>query len=127
METAQAAVDYLRETKGIKCGCLTVCCFRPFPARQIVEALGHCAAFTVFERMDDPLSTTGNHLTREIKAAFCDAVLGANGEEKIDRLPRMHHAAAGLGSRDVRPGDIIAAFHNMKRPEGDHFFCVGID
>ena len=35
--------------------------------------------------MDDPLSTTGNHLTREIKAAFCDAITGQNGQEKIDR------------------------------------------
>ena len=43
--------------------------FRPFPARQIVDALKNCTAFTVFERLDDPLSTTGNHLTREIKAA----------------------------------------------------------
>ena len=39
METAQATVDYLREKKGIKAGCLNVYCFRPFPARQIVEAL----------------------------------------------------------------------------------------
>ena len=90
--------------------------FRPFPARQIVEALKDCKAFTVFERMDDPLSTTGNHLTREIKAAFCDAVTGQNGQEKIDRVPRIYSGAAGLGSRDVRPGDIIAAFQNMMKP-----------
>jgi pyruvate-ferredoxin/flavodoxin oxidoreductase len=77
--------------------------------------------------MDDPLSTTGNHLTREIKAAFCDAMLGVNGQEKIDRIPRIYHGAAGLGSRDVRPGDIIATFQNMMKPNGPHFFCVGID
>jgi pyruvate-ferredoxin/flavodoxin oxidoreductase len=99
--------------KGIKAGCLNVYCFRPFPARQIVEALKHCKAFTVIERMDDPLSTTGNHLTREIKAAFCDAMTGQNGLEPIDRIPRIYHGAAGLGSRDVRPGDIIAIFDNM--------------
>src|SRR5690606_2353555 len=76
METAEAAVDYLREQRGLAVGALTVCCFRPFPARQIVEALKDCLAFAVLERMDDPLSTTGNHLTREIKAAFCDAATG---------------------------------------------------
>ena len=102
--------------KGIAAGCLTVFVFRPFPARQIVEALKDCKAFTVFERMDDPLSTTGNHLTREIKAAFCDAMTGQNGQEKIDRVPRIYSGAAGLGSRDVRPGDIIAAFQNMMKP-----------
>jgi pyruvate-ferredoxin/flavodoxin oxidoreductase len=127
METAKVTVDYLRDKKGIPAGCLNVCCFRPFPGRQIVEALKNCTALTIFERMDDPLSTTGNHLTREIKAAFCDASLGVNGQEKIDRIPRVYHGAAGLGSRDVRPGDIIAAFHNMMKPDGQHYFCVGID
>lgn len=126
METAKVTVDYLREKKGIKAGCLTVFVFRPFPAKQIVDVLKDCHAFTVLERMDDPLSTTGNHLTREIKAAFCDAMSGQNGQEKIDRVPRTYHGAAGLGSRDVRPGDIIAAFNNMMH-DGQDFFCVGVD
>src|SRR5436305_4803141 len=125
METAKATVDYLR-SKGMAAGCVNQCVFRPFPARQIVEALRNAKAVTVFERMDDPLSTTGNHLTREIKAAFCDAVTGQNGQQKIDRVPRIYSGAAGLGSRDVRPGDIIAAFQNM-RDDGQDFFCVGID
>jgi pyruvate-ferredoxin/flavodoxin oxidoreductase len=125
METAKATIDYLRE-KGIAAGCLTVFVFRPFPAVEIVEALRGCRSFTVFERMDDPLSTTGNHLTREIKAAFCDAMTGQNGQEQILRIPRIHHAAAGLGSRDVRPADIIATFENMT-DEGPDFFCLGID
>jgi pyruvate-ferredoxin/flavodoxin oxidoreductase len=126
METAKATVDYLRDVKGIAAGCLTVFVFRPFPARQIVEALKGCQAFTVFERMDDPLSTAGNHLTREIKAAFCDAMTGQNGQEKLDSIPRIYSAAAGLGSRDVRPGDVVAAFDNMRK-HGQDFFCVGID
>lgn len=125
METAKATVDYLR-SRGLAAGCLTVFVFRPFPAQDIVAALRDCIAFTIFERMDDPLSTTGNHLTREIKAAFCDAATGQNGHDPIDRIPRIHHAAAGLGSRDVRPGDIVAAFDNMLN-DGAHFFCVGID
>jgi pyruvate-ferredoxin/flavodoxin oxidoreductase len=125
METAKATVDYLRE-QGIPAGCLTVFVFRPFPARRIVEALKKARAVTVFERMDDPLSTAGNHLTREIKAAFCDAVNGQNGQEKMGRLPRIYSGAAGLGSRDVRPGDVIAAFRNMM-DDGQDFFCVGID
>jgi pyruvate-ferredoxin/flavodoxin oxidoreductase len=126
METAKATVDYLREVKGLDVGCLTVFVFRPFPAQEIVQALKGCRAFTVLERMDDPLSTTGNHLTREIKAAFCDAVTGQNGQERIDRVPRIYHGAAGLGSRDVRPGDLMAAFDNMIH-KGRDYFCLGID
>lgn len=125
METAQTTIDYLREEKGIKAGCLNIYCFRPFPSKRIVEVLKNCKAFTVIERMDDPLSTTGNHLTREVKAAFCDAMTGQNGLEKIERIPRVYHGAAGLGSRDVRPGDIIAIFDNMANDSQD-FFSVGI-
>ena len=125
METAQVTVDYMRDVMGLKVGCLNVVCFRPFPARQIVEALKNCKAFTVIERMDDPLSTTGNHLTREVKAAFCDAMNGQNGVSKIDSLPRIYHGAAGLGSRDVTPGDLISIVRNMQT-DGQDFFCVGI-
>jgi pyruvate-ferredoxin/flavodoxin oxidoreductase len=126
METARPTVDYLRK-KGIAAGCLTVFVFRPFPATRIVEALKDCKAFTVVERMDDPLSTTGNHLTREIKAAFCDAVNGQNGHERFTgRIPRIYSGAAGLGSRDVRPGHVIAIFDNMIH-DGQDFFSVGID
>lgn len=125
METTEVTVDYLRE-KGIKAGCVTIYCFRPFPMHQIVNVLKDAKAITIFERMDDPLSTTGNHLTREIKAAFCDAVTGQMGHEPIDRVPRIYHGAAGLGSRDVRPADIIAAFDNMKT-DGQDYFCVGVD
>jgi pyruvate-ferredoxin/flavodoxin oxidoreductase len=126
METARATVDYLRDTKGVKAGCLSVLVFRPFPARAVVDALKGCRGVTVFERMDDPLSTTGNHLTREVKAAFCDAVVGQNGQERIDRVPRITHGAAGLGSRDVRPGDVIAAFRSLQT-DGPDFYCVGVD
>ena len=126
METAQATVDHLRKAKGVRAGCLNICCFRPFPARQIVEALKGCVAFSVLERMDDPLSTTGNHLTREIKAAFCDAMTAQNGQDQLQRIPRIYSGSAGLGSRDVRPGDLMAVIENMQ-DEGQDYFCVGID
>ncbi|MCC7084185.1 MAG: 2-oxoacid:acceptor oxidoreductase family protein [Pirellulales bacterium] len=126
METAETTVDYLRRTRDLKVGCLTICSFRPFPSQQLVEALKHCKAFAVLERMDDPLSTTGNHLTREIKAAFCDAATGRFGQEKIDRIPVIYSGSAGLGSRDVRAGDMIAVVENMIE-EGQDYFCIGID
>ena len=126
METAQTTIDYLRDEKGIKAGCLNIYCFRPFPARQLVEALSQCKTMTIIERMDDPLSTTGNHVTREIKAAFCDAMIGQNGMPKIDHIPKIFSGAAGLGSRDVRPGDIVAMFDNMQHGDRE-FFAVGID
>jgi pyruvate-ferredoxin/flavodoxin oxidoreductase len=110
----------------VKAGCLNIYCFRPFPAEHIVRELKNCTAFSVLERMDDPLSTTGNHLAREIKAAFCDAMIGQNSLESVDRIPRIYTGCGGLGSRDVRPGDIIAIFDNMIHDMQD-YFCVGIN
>ena len=126
METARVTVDYLRREKGLRVGCVTVYCFRPFPSRQLVDALKNCKALTVLERMDDPLSTTGNHLTREIKAAFCDAATGRMDQPLVDAIPQIYHGAAGLGSRDVRPADLIACYDNM-RNEGPEFFCLGVE
>lgn len=125
LETAEVTVDYLR-SQGRKVGCVTVYCYRPFPMREIIAATGHCKAITVLERIDDPLSTTGNPLTREIKAAFCDAMNGQMGCGPLQRIPRIYHGAAGLGSRDVRPGDLTAVFDNMAA-EGRDYFCLGID
>ena len=125
METAQTTIDWLREQKGIRAGCVNVYCFRPFPATYLVDALKHAKAISIIERMDDPLSTTGNHLAREIKAAFCDAITGQGSQEQIGRVPKIYHGAAGLGSRDVRPGDIYAIFENMLI-DGQDYFTVGI-
>src|SRR5689334_751580 len=41
METAEAAVDYMRERLGLKVGLLHLTCFRPFPSAEIVHALRH--------------------------------------------------------------------------------------
>ncbi len=76
--------------------------------------------------MDDPLSTTGNHLTREIKAALCDAATGRGGHEPLAKIPKMFHGSAGLGSRDVKGGDIIAVIENMI-DDGQEYFCIGVD
>ena len=38
LETAQTAVDWLRETEGLKVGALHVTSFRPFPGAELVEA-----------------------------------------------------------------------------------------
>src|SRR5437868_5457786 len=57
---------------------------------------------------------------------LCDAITGQNGLEKIDKIPRIYQGAAGLGSRDVRPGDLFAVVDNMIE-DGPDYFCVGID
>lgn len=125
IDTAEATVDWMRENLGFKVGAVHVTCFRPFPSVEIVEALKGVKAFSVVERMDNPLAQS-NPLTREIKAAFADGLIDQNGYPEITFIPRIYSGSAGLGSRDVRPGDFIAITRNMMKEDGQPYFVTGI-
>ena len=76
---------------------------------------------TIIERMDNPLAAS-NPLTLEIKSSFID-YMDKNSSQKP---PVIFSGAAGLGSRDVRPDDIIQTFENMLKTK-KKFFVLGID
>src|SRR6266571_1430726 len=125
IETAEATVDYIREHLGVRVGLLHVTCWRPFPSIEIVEALHHCRAISVIERLDVPMMQS-NPLLCEIKAAFADAVSGTPGYPEVDRIPRFFGGSAGLGSRDIRAGDFIAVVENMRSDSPRTYFTLGI-
>ena len=125
IDTAEATVDWIRENLGIKVGTVHVTSFRPFPSHEIVEALKDVKAFSVLERMDNPMAQS-NPLTREIKAAFADAITGMEGYPQIDAIPTVYSGSVGLGSRDVRPGDIISVVRNMMSEDSRPYFVTGI-
>lgn len=122
IETTEVTIEYIREHLGIKLGAVHVTSFRPFPGRQIVAALKGVQGFSVLERMDNPLAES-NPLTMEIKSAFAD--FSANREGNIT-IPKIYSGSAGLGSRDVRPADIISVAENMVAA-GKRYFALGID
>jgi pyruvate-ferredoxin/flavodoxin oxidoreductase len=101
-DTATAVVDHLR-SQGRPVGCVAVTSFRPFPAEALWAALRSARAIAVIERTDEP-AAYDNPLTREVKAALYDHA--AEGT----MVPRVRSISAGLGSRDVGPGDIVAVF-----------------
>ncbi len=113
-DTAIAVVDHLR-VQGRAVGCIALTAFRPFPSRELVAAIGEARAVGVVERTDEPLAAT-NPLTREIRSALYPAA--AEGV----MVPRVRSYAAGLGSRDVGAGDLIAVFDDLAdredRPDG---------
>ncbi len=125
METAEAAVDYMRGHYGWKVGLLHVTCFRPFPAFEIVQALRHVRALAVIERLDIPMMQS-NPLLCEIKAAFADAMAGTPGYPEVERMPRFFGGSAGLGSRDVRAGHFLAVVENMRSACPQYYFTLGI-
>jgi pyruvate-ferredoxin/flavodoxin oxidoreductase len=125
-ETASATAKYLREKNGIKVGTLHVTSFRPFPGPEIVDALKNVKALAILERMDNPAAQS-NPLTSEIKAAFADALSGAPGYPKIDRAPVIYSGSAGLGSRDVRPGDFVSVIEHLRSANQRRYFVLGIE
>jgi pyruvate-ferredoxin/flavodoxin oxidoreductase len=125
METAEAAIDYIRSHYGIRIGALHITCFRPFPSVEIVEALQHVKAISVIERLDIPMMQSNPQLC-EIKAAFADAIAETPGYPHVRRMPKFFGGSAGLGSRDVRAGDFVAVVENMRSARPRHYFSLGI-
>jgi len=125
-ETVVSALPVLR-AQGIKAGAINVTTFRPFPGKDIAKALANVKAFAVLERCDVPAGEA-NPLTTDILAALAHAQMGTPGYPEIGKLPVCYSGSAGLGSRDVTPGHIVAVAKNML-PDGagKRYFTIGID
>ena len=135
---AEAAVDWLRDNRKLKIGVVNVTAFRPFPTDLIVEALAGKTAAVVLERLDQPLSVDPPML-REIRAAMAKAVENQRCENdefvhhgvpscRTEEVPDFYSGCFGLGSRDLQPGDLIAAVDNMlPGGAGRRQFYLGID
>jgi len=145
VSTAEAVADHLRATRGLKVGVLNLTMFRPFPADLVTRLLAGKKAVTVLERTDQPLAVD-LPLLREIRAAMSQAAengrasrdKGANSRAELpypkvaalpsDQAMDCYSGCFGLGSRDLQPGDVIAAVDNML-PQGAkrRQFYLGID
>jgi pyruvate-ferredoxin/flavodoxin oxidoreductase len=101
-DTATAVVDHLRAA-GRRVGCVTVTSYRPFPADAIWSLCHLARTVVVVERTDEP-AAHDNPLTRDVKAALYD-----HAAEGL-AAPRVRSVSAGLGSRDVGAGDLVAVF-----------------
>jgi pyruvate-ferredoxin/flavodoxin oxidoreductase len=101
-DTTLTVVDHLRAA-GRRVGAIAVTAFRPFPAADLAAAVGAARAVAVVERTDEP-AAADLPLTRELKSAL--ATVAADGV----RIPRVLSVSAGLGSRDVAAGDLVAIY-----------------
>ena len=120
---AMAVADHLREARGLKVGVLNLTMFRPFPADLVATLLAGKRGVVVLERTDQPLAVDAPML-REIRAAMAKAV--ENGRAlggpvphagipalRGEQVPDFFSGCFGLGSRDLQPGDLVAAVDNM--------------
>jgi hypothetical protein len=122
-EAVVAGVERLR-MQGQEVGVIKLTAFRPFPGARLVKAMQRALAITVLETVDDPLAQSGP-LTRELKAAFADAITWAADYPGIGRIPRI---ASGLVTRELDAQDLDAVAHNMNLDErGKRTFVLGGD
>jgi pyruvate-ferredoxin/flavodoxin oxidoreductase len=137
-ENIEAAVDYMRATRGARVGSIHPNVFRPFPEAAIVRALAGKKNVIVLERTDEPLAGD-NPMGRDIRTALNKALLGEAGLPKIsaDQMPRLIAGVYGLGSRDFRPEHVMGAYEfavgERRRKDGKgvddgvRFIALGID
>ena len=136
---AEAVADHLRDKRGIKVGVVNMTMFRPFPADRVTQLLSDRKGVLVLERTDQPLAADAP-LLREIRSAMMQGLENRHVEVgrlrpypfraslTADRIPPFYSGCFGMGSRDLQPGDIVAAVENML-PGAEHrrHFYLGVD
>ena len=137
-ENIEAAVDYMRETRGVKVGSVHINVIRPFPEAAVVEALRGKKNVIILERTDEAMAGD-NPLGRDIRTAFSKAVQHTAGlpEITLQDVPRFFGGSYGLGSRDFRPEHVIGAYEfvtagrarkdGKTAADGASFIVLGID
>ncbi|WP_200875048.1 2-oxoacid:acceptor oxidoreductase family protein [Methylomarinum vadi] len=135
---AAAVAHYLQETRGLKISVADMTMFRPFPGDLIGKIVKGRKGVLVLERTDQPLAED-LPLMREIRATIGKCLENGRGKgekpfpkyesyKKAEDAPELYSGSFGLGSRDLQPGDLIAAVENML-PDGGKkkFFYLGIE
>ncbi|MBW2271034.1 MAG: 2-oxoacid:acceptor oxidoreductase family protein, partial [Deltaproteobacteria bacterium] len=134
---AEAVVDHLRATRGLKVGVLDLTMFRPFPTDLVTQLLRGRRAAVVLERTDQPLAAD-LPLLREIRTAMAKGFENHRARAATphlgvaacapDEIPEFYSGSYGMGSRDLQPSDLIAAVDNMLdgAAQRRHFY-LGID
>ena len=142
-ENVEAAVDYLRQTRGVTVGSIHINVIRPFPEAAVIAALKGKKNVIILERTDEALSPD-NPLGKDIRTALSKAIQyeghpAAEGLPVLamNEVPHIYSGTYGLGSRDFRPEHVIGAYEfataNRARQDGKRasdgvsFFVLGID
>jgi len=101
--TVKEVVDELRE-EDIKAGLLKIRCFRPFPGKEIKEALKKAKAVAVLDRSAS-FGAEGGPLFLEIRSSLF---------EEAKRIPVVNYIY-GLGGRDISIKQIRSVYQNLQR------------
>lgn len=101
--TTRVVVDELRK-EGVKAGVLKPRLFRPFPYKELQEALAHIKAIAVLDRTDS-YDGFGGPLFKDVRAALYDA----------PQRPPVVNYVYGLGGRDVNLEHIRSVYRDLEQ------------
>lgn len=117
--TLKDAVDDLREG-GVPAGILRIRSFRPFPSKELRQALMYVKAVAVLDRADSP-GTPGGPLFADV----CSALYGLHVKPVL--VPNIY----GLGGRELMPAeakrlfiDLLETAKNKNLPHEELFIGV---
>lgn len=100
--TVKAVVDELR-AKGIKAGLLKIRVFRPFPADEVANALGHLKAVAILDKADS-LNAIGGALFEDVTSSMY-----VNGKN----VPAINYIY-GIGGRDTTTKNIHTVYTDLQ-------------
>ena len=114
-ETCEEVIDYLR-AKGEKVGLIKVHLYRPFSEKYFFDVMPKTVKkIAVLDRTKEP-GAIGEPLYLDVKSLYYN---------KADK-PLIVGGRYGLGSKDVKPNQIIAVFDNLKSEQPRDRFTIGI-
>ena len=114
-DTCEEVIDYLR-AKGEKVGVLKVHLYRPFSSKYFFDVMPESVKkIAVLDRTKEP-GAIGEPLYLDVKSLYYD----------IADKPVIVGGRYGLGSKDVKPNQILAVFENLKSDSPKNGFTIGI-
>ncbi|MDR1330110.1 MAG: pyruvate:ferredoxin (flavodoxin) oxidoreductase, partial [Oscillospiraceae bacterium] len=115
-ETAEEVVDHLN-ARGEKVGLVKVRLFRPWSAERFIAALPKTAKrVAVLDRTKEP-GSVGEPLYLDVMTS-----VATHGAPDVWVCGGRY----GLASKDTTPGQLIAAFDNLRAPRPKNGFTIGI-
>jgi len=101
--TVKEVVDELR-AKGEKVGLLKLRLFRPFPYKEITQALFHLKVIAILDRSNS-IGAFGGPLFTEIRSALLE----------LEKIPQNVNYIYGLGGRDINQADITSIYADLEK------------
>src|SRR6476469_8437816 len=121
-ETARETVAFL-QAQGERVGVAQLRLYRPFPARELAQALpATTQRVAVLDRTKEP-GSFGEPLFLDVLGALTES--HADGEREL--MPNVIGGRYGLSSKEFTPGMVAGVFEELGRERPKRRFTIGIN